>query len=135
MLPIHRPVTKPICGVDHDHLAVVPAQPAHWMVEARRVEASHLHTGGLEPLPEVVRGLSHRAQPVIDKSDTDPFPGLGGKDIGELVADIVLGYDVVLEKYAFFCRAHGIEPGRIVFMGVFEDLNAVPCYEWGPCSP
>jgi hypothetical protein len=74
------------------------------MVEARRVEASHLYTGGLELLPEVVRGLSRRAQPVIDKFDTNPFPGLGGKYFGELVADIVFSYDVALEVYVFFAE-------------------------------
>jgi len=90
-------------AVHHDRLAMVARDPAQGLVEARGVEAAHLHSALAQPAPEP-RARITEARPASRRSRATAHAlGRRARDerVREAAADLVVVDDVALEVHAF----------------------------------
>jgi hypothetical protein len=108
---------------------VVAAEPAEGLVVARRVEGAHLDARLAQRAPEPARSLPDGAEPVVDDPHAHALARLRLERVGEPVADFVLVEDEALEVNRPARGRDGVEPRRVVLLGVLQEPHVVAADE------
>ncbi len=98
---------------------MIAAEPSEGAVETRRIETPRLDTGPAQPPPEPVGRRVESAHPIVNQSDLHAVTSLLDKRVGEDPALLVLVNDITFEMDRVSGRFDRLEPGRIIFSGVF----------------
>ena len=117
---------EPDTAVHAQHLAMVSADPAKRVGDARCIVAPHRDSGVFEAPPEPFRRPPAATEPVIEHPACDSAFSRPDQRIRELGAHRVLLDDVVLEVDCPRGRLDRVEPSREVFRAVTQKLDRVP---------
>src|SRR5262249_22753394 len=101
------------------------AERAEGIVEARTIETPHLDSGFAQTSPELVGRRVEGAYPVVNQPYAYAVARFLAERVGEDLTLLVFMNDVAFKMDCPPGRLDRLEPGGVIFIGVFEDAHGV----------